>query len=398
MTRGKSNPRSYIVGGLLALAIAGVIAWVANNTYWEEVDTRGQLQGEALTNPFYGAQRLAKLLGASTEMRHDTLRMPPPQGLIVLGKWNWSLMDTSRERLERWVSSGGRLVVSRTLLDDSDFDSWVGITQFRSRGKLAKRYTPCKPNTPCDVLELTSADRTIQTRGDPHFEVCDLTEWSYLKTTRKVSWRLNDHNGNAQVMRVPVGLGSVTVVNTAPFHYEHLLCKDDGRLFVTATELRPGDRVEFLTEGESESLLLLIWDYGWPAIVLAALAIALWLWRTSVRFGPLEEVPTRARRSLAEQIRGTGQFTLRFGGGKALYRATVRAFDEAAVRRVPGYERLSAAERVATLAPLTGIEAGELSAAFDNARLDKPARGHLELRKAIAVLEIARRQLSIKTN
>jgi len=68
-----------------------------------------------------------------------------------------------------------------------------------------------------------------------------------------------------------------------------------------------------------------IWLFGKPLVVLTLLLIGLLLWRDSVRLGPLAAAPTRARRSLAEQIRGTGQFALRYGGGEALHAASARA-------------------------------------------------------------------------
>src|SRR5262249_10823818 len=110
-------------------------------------------------------------------------------------------------------------------------------------------------------------------------------------------------------------------------------------------------------------------------------------------FGPLISEPDLARRSLAEQIRGTGQFTLRFGGGRALHAAAIRALDETAARLVPHYDRLAGEERITTLAPLTGFGTGELSAALDRAT----ARNANELRKAIAIVELARRHMTQTT-
>jgi hypothetical protein len=153
--------------------------------------------------------------------------------------------------------------------------------------------------------------------------------------------------------------------------------------------LRPGDHIEFLTEESGVSLLDLIWKYGAPVVLLSAALIALWLWRSGVRFGPLMAEPDLARRSLAEQIRGTGKFTLRFGGGRALHAAVTRALDETAAHQVPHYGRLSGDERLATLAPLTGLNAHDLAAALDS----NVARHPHELRKAIATLELARRHM-----
>ena len=41
---------------------------------------------------------------------------PPADSVIVLSAWHWNLSAGRREALERWVESGGRLVVDRTLV------------------------------------------------------------------------------------------------------------------------------------------------------------------------------------------------------------------------------------------------------------------------------------------
>jgi hypothetical protein len=210
-----------------------------------------------------------------------------------------------------------------------------------------------------------------------------------LSTNRKYTWRLRDRDGRTQALRIPIGRGSVTLVNSMAFGNTDLLCGDSALLFTAATQLHRADEIEFLTDGTGGSLLALLWRYGSPVITLSGLLIVLWLWRSGVRFGPLEAVPDPARRSLAEQIRGTGQFTLRFGGGKALYAATVRALNEAAARRVAHYERLGGEERVAALASVTGLGAGELSAALN----EPAARRPKEIRRTIAFLEAARRRI-----
>ena len=107
------------------------------------------------------------------------------------------------------------------------------------------------------------------------------------------------------------------------------------------------------------------------------------------RFGPLVEPPPGARRSLAEQIRGTGQFALRHGAGDALHAACARALQEAAKRRIAGYLHLSAGERLSALARVTGFDRHALAAALHHAG---SRRSH-ELRNTIALMEAARRQV-----
>jgi hypothetical protein len=145
--------------------------------------------------------------------------------------------------------------------------------------------------------------------------------------------------------------------------------------------------VHFLSEEEQPSLLALLWIYGSPVVVLAFVLVGLALWRGGVRFGPLAAPPSSGRRSLAEQIRGTGQFVIRHNGGEALHSAAVRALDEAARRRVSGYAGLSARERAEALADLTGFDRNALAAAIYHPGL----RGPHELRSTIGLLEAARR-------
>ena len=128
--------------------------------------------------------------------------------------------------------------------------------------------------------------------------------------------------------------------------------------------MRRGDDVHFLSEDDHPSLLALLWQHGAPVVVLSLALLALVLWRGGVRFGPLAAPPDAARRSLAEQIRGTGQFALRHGGGDVAARgrrprarrsgATPDSELRASVRRT---------DRAAALARLTGFDRNALAAA-----------------------------------
>jgi hypothetical protein len=179
------------------------------------------------------------------------------------------------------------------------------------------------------------------------------------------------------------------MINNVPFLYRALFDGDHAGLFVAATQLRSGDEVRFLSEDSHESLLSLTWRYGSPVVVIALLTIALALWRGGTRFGPLVAATDSSRRSLAEQIRGTGLFALRFGGGEALHGATVRALNEAASRRISAYDRLPTQARLEALVRATGFAQDDLQSALHFSG----RRRANELRSAIALLEAARRRI-----
>jgi hypothetical protein len=192
-----------------------------------------------------------------------------------------------------------------------------------------------------------------------------------------------------QALRISIGQGSVTVVNGYPFTHGQLLKGTHASLFVAATQLHSGDHVHFFTDQDHASLLALTWRFGAPVVVLLLGALVLALWRAAPRFGPTMASPESARRSLAEQIRGTGQFLLRVGDGPALHAATVRALLAAATRRISAFSSLSSVERIKRLAHATGFPADALAAALNHTGA---RRGH-ELHSAIALLEAARREI-----
>jgi hypothetical protein len=193
-----------------------------------------------------------------------------------------------------------------------------------------------------------------------------------------------------QAVRIKVGRGSFTLLNAIPFENHELFEGDNAFLFVAATGIDRGARIYFLSEEKSRSLLELIWMHGAPVVMLLLGVIALALWRGSRRFGPPAGVPDPARRSLAEQIVGTGRFTLRFGGGRALHAAAVRALHETAQRHISGYGGMQGEMRMATLARNTGLDESSLAEAINYAG---PRRAG-ELRKVLTLLETARRRIS----
>ena len=375
--------RSALSWSLGLIVVSVLVYWIGSNTEWVDVTVPMPPTGEAAENPFYAAGRFADGLGARST-RDRQFAVPGRDAVIVLWAWHWDLTETRRYALERWVESGGRLVVAGPLAGGGDeFERWSGVV---------RRHRPPAPPAPgfresCQEVKEEPAPPSGASSTRLH-TLCNLDETSWFTTTRKPAWQLRNDSG-VQVVRVAVGRGWVTVINGTPFQFTQLLAGDHGWLFVAATQLRPADEVHFLTENDYPSLLTLMWRYGAPAIVLGLVAIGFALWRTSARFGPLAGPQPTARRSLAEQIRGTGQFALRHGDGESLHEAAVRALTEAATRRIPGYSGMSAGDRAGALAAVTSFDRNAITAAEHHAGL----RGAAELRGTLAFLETARREI-----
>lgn len=378
----------------LVAALLGVVAlavWVAPHVEWDEVQIPMPWRGEALRNPFYAAQRLVEALDATSEQR-QMLGDLGTDAVIVLSNWGWDVSPSRRRDFERWVEAGGRLVVDNTLITGSDvFEKWSGVERVYppvDPDEARKRREARRPDHEHRCPEIREPDSRAApgVRGET-YAMCGFEDFDWLSATRASSWQLRSDAG-PQVIRVPRGRGSVTVVNATPFHYGRLLEGDHAALLVAALQLHSGDHVVFMSEDHYDSLLVLAWRFGAPAVVLFLAFVALALWRGSQRFGPLAAETVTARRSLAEQICGTGRFTVRWGGGAALHAASVRALAEVASRRVARYEALPSDAQVAAIAGLTAVDAAELARAMKYS-----ADGSFELRRAVALLETARRHL-----
>lgn len=377
---------------LIVVALAGVTYWVAENTHWVDTKVPMPPKGEALRNRFYAVQRFAEALGARTVV-DQAFAVPSAQSVIVLSDFHWNLSAARRQAFEHWVESGGRLVVVGALTGGQDeFRQWSGVGRIVRKGKGVFKSDQDNDDDPCHrFLEERDGRPRSDSESTPRW-LCNFESSSTLTTRRTPEWALREPAG-LQVMRLPVGRGRVTVINaSAPFSYRSLFDGDHGWLFASATQLQRGDDLHFLSESDHPSLVALLWRYGAPVVITVLGVVGLWLWRGSARFGPLAAPPDTARRSLAEQIRGTGQFALRHGGGESLHAACVRALDDVAKRRIPGYAALPAVDRCAALARLTGFDKNALAEAMHHGGL----RGAHGLRSTIAFLEAARRQVLMK--
>lgn len=376
--------RSHLGGALCVILLAAMGVYVMRNTYWVDMPIPMPPKGDAATNPFYAARRFAEALGATTSRAHSPVA-PSPGSVIVLSAWHWDLTPERQSTIKQWVESGGRLVVDDELSGDvSQFESWSGLEwDFNEAAADAheKSYDHGDPDPECPSVEqVVPQDGTSYAMCGHYF--------SFVKTSRPIQWALRDAAG-LQAVRVGVGAGSVTVINRTPFTWRSLVEGDHAALFVAATGLQHGDDVLFLTEDDHPSLLALLWIYGAPAVSLSLTLLALFLWRGGARFGPMLALPEPRRRSMAEQIRGSGSFAVRFGEGAPLHEAAARALTEAARRRIPAYSQLSQPERAAALGKATGMSGDAIVSAIDNAG-QRRAR---ELPNTLALLESARRQL-----
>ncbi|SAI72092.1 Uncharacterised protein [Bordetella ansorpii] len=228
------------------------------------------------------------------------------------------------------------------------------------------------------------------------FKVCGWPSETYYVPIgqRDPTWALQGENG-IEMMRVPVGSGSVTVIGTQSFMYNgQALIEDNPLVLAAALQVRPDSEVWFVdglgpqAHKPSPSISSWLWNNAWVAVLIALLAAAAAVWRSATRFGPVMPPGQAHRRSMGDQVRGTGQY-LRGQGAAALHAAQVRALHEAAGRVLPQYTALSSPARVQAISRATRMDAESLERAMVLPGQDARDRFESEL----ALLEAARRRL-----
>lgn len=398
--------------GLALLAAAAVSLggyWLVSNTEWVETTHPTPLKGEAARDPLYAAAQLASRLGARVTQPQSLARMPPDGAVLVLVSGHWDLFPERRAALRAWVERGGRLVMSMgRITRDDDLAQWLHVSS-RYDTEAQEAESVCKkPQETADdeadnqppALAVTpwGASRCDQLResglaavpGLTEYRVCGFSRYSVLVLDGPALWQLDGPVG-PQVARVAAGQGSVTLLQEDYILQRQALLKGDhARLFAAATGLRAGDELWLVAFERADSVFVLAWRHGAPVLLLLLLAIALALWRGLRRFGPAAAAPGTGRRSLAEQVRGTGAFLLRHGRGPVLRAAAVRALHDTASTRIAGWVRMPPAQRTAAMARLAGIPAAPLEKAM---AVEADAPRH-ELEQALALIETTRRALA----
>ena len=111
------------------------------------------LRGEAARNPFTRPSDSA-ICSARRPTWERVFTAPPADSVILLSNWNWTLSRTRRERLQRWVEVGGRLIVDDSVMADlEEFETWSGISQHdreeaeEERRKRNRKRSPTKRPT-----------------------------------------------------------------------------------------------------------------------------------------------------------------------------------------------------------------------------------------------------------
>ena len=390
--------RPWLPGALIAAVLTALFLWVVSTSEWVDEDVRRPLTGKAALDDLYALERVLQRVGVKTVKRDDLSQLPPPGATLLLRGWIWDLLPERDRALRAWVEQGGHLVIEASMLVSRPRGAnWIPINLVPLQSQDSKATSSRFEKECARVAEPEGVPAAYPGEGAaPGFRLC-ISAGAPLSTRETPLWALASEDGN-DLLRVALEGGTVTVVRGWSFGWpdtqfslfgnSRILSGDNALIAVAALQARPGAEVWLVSGRGGQPLLAWLWSRARVAVVLGLFALALWLWRASARFGPIEASPPVARRSMSEQISGTATFLWR-RSPEALHAAQVRALDEAAALRVREYARLDRVDRAAAIAAATGIGAPALARALNPAAVE----GAHALPRVLTTLETARRRL-----
>ena len=389
----KSTTLLRLIGAFACVALCW---WIVTHTRWEDVEVDNDPHGAAATDEYYSLRQVLQAGGATLEKHTSLEPMPPADATLMLSSSLWAIFPERDARLKAWVENGGHLVVIGRFARGHDDLRWVPLTFVRpprtrplpgaaepagdaasqaedavgddddediptarkkpdeqkrreQRARLRKLIDPDKPWEHCVNLDETDATTEPAYDAGQPYRACGGVGTIHTLNHVVPTWQLTGSAGTL-AMRVPVGRGNVTGVSPDLMLDNHGLLHGDNALIAAAVlQAAPGRAVWIIGDEAREPLLGWLWHEARTPTLLALAAIALALWRLMVRFGPREAVPPPGRRSMGEQVRGTGRFVAGIDAA-ALHAATRIAFEDAARKRVENWAGLGDELRIAALA------------------------------------------------
>lgn len=363
MSRHAAAARTLLLA-LLGAGLIGLFTWWWLRTF-ERVTESIDLppRGEAAYNPLYPLKLALIKSGRRVDARQrlDPADHPlkPADTVLMLGDPR-TLSAPEVDALLAWVERGGHLIV-RTPPPGSTI-AGEDVPLLAELGIVVMDADPI-----CHGLQVGKLEHHVELCNGRRFYFSygeDEDEGADVEVA--ASWG-DEEAAEYGYARVIHGEGTVDVIAELDFLAEDKL-EDAQHIALTRQLLQPnwdaGGTFHLIYSANMPSLLRLLIEHGWRAILPALLALLLWLWMRNERLGPLLPAPSPDRRSLLEHVQASGDHLYRYGRRALLYAAVYDAFLRRLRQRDPYAAALEGPAQIEALARRTGLPAAEIEDAL----------------------------------
>lgn len=371
--------RWLILGAILVLL--GGLAWLFHSTFEFVKAPRYQgFQGEAATNDFLAAQRLAQRLGHPATVLRGVPgpgNLPPLMDTVVLPRRRAAMTEAQAGTLAAWVARGGTLL-AEGLEPESPSAGETRDPLFRHFGA---RLAETRDGATDGVLECEVDHVPMKVHTGAGLQLLDLGKGSTSKAESK---------GAIQLLHFDRGKGHCYLFTRLGFLRNRALADlDHAECFAALALQHPGARVWIVAWEEPLSARAWLAAKALPVLVSLAALLAALLWAGAARFGPPLAAPEGLGRQFMAHLDASGAYLWRRQEGRPLLKACRQAFSRRLGHVHPAWVHLPADALCARLALHTGIAEEKV---FRALRYDI-ATGPEALLEAIQTLELLRKKL-----
>lgn len=161
------------------------------------------------------------------------------------------------------------------------------------------------------------------------------------------TYMASDGNDNVHLMQFAVGEGLVTVFSDSELWRNASIDQFNHALLL---DTLIGQQTLILFGRQALSLPQLIWQNAKALVVTLCLLALAWLWRSSVRIGPLQNLPPLEHRALADYLLAEGRYLWRHKERAALLSGLRESVLQRAAITIPQWQTLDGDQKVAILA------------------------------------------------
>jgi hypothetical protein len=333
-----------IVGVSIVAIVALVIAFVFAR-YFEQVTERVYVgfKGEAARNHHLAAERFLQRAGHKVNHLRGQAQFEQVRSNAVL-LWSRAPSDGERKRLLEWVKGGGHLIVDtpqnqEALLKEIGVEHyWPGADEEEEEAEQtqpdaaaaqaqanaeAQADNPQRPDAEsaadetgkprtCPPGRFTCPEPVLVSAGKEEFSLEMELEARLRATNARAPLRSAQDDAGDVLLEYPLGRGRMTVLaNDRHFLNDRIGEHDHAawlRYVIAVPNGAAKPEVWFANVPLSASLSQWLRQHAWPALLAAAIAIALGLWRAVTRFGPLLPGEAPGRLSFRDHLVACGRF------------------------------------------------------------------------------------------
>jgi len=371
---------------LLLMLLAGLLGW---GVQWFLAHHERQskqilvdVSPRAQRNSLLAAERFLQRMGIAAESvtgRDRLQQLPGEPGVLLVHRFGPSLPPAREQELVRWIERGGHLILTAERVWDEE--------ERTSGNRLLDLFGV--------RLRLAAEPSEVEATGDPRPAVLERVEFPGFREPLAVAfvaertleapegaaaWALPNRSA-AHVLQLAVGKGRLSVLSDDRWMTNEGIGEADNALLL-ALLVGDASRVWLLYSSRMASLPALLWRFAPQLLVTLSAGLALWIWRLTLRMGPLLPTAPAERRNLLEHFEAAAGFAWRTDRAERMLQHSRGAVEQAWRRRQPVLATAGRQEFCSRVASRSGVAPRAVEAAFYG-----PLAKERDLVRASAVLQ-----------